>query len=80
MHLDATASAAAASAPGFSHAQLARLACSVEQRRQQLKSEIDAFIARKHDELRQFAHEVRALAVHSATALPHPDHTVTNRA
>ena len=53
MHLHAAAKLAA-EVPGFSQEQLDRLARSVEARRQQLEEDINAYIARKQDELQQF--------------------------
>lgn len=44
---------------GFSHAQLEALTHSVEQRRQQLEKDIQDYIARKQDELRQYEQQVR---------------------
>jgi hypothetical protein len=57
MHLHA-APDVVAEAPGFSQEQLARLARSVELRRQQLEEDINAYIQRKQAELRQYAQEV----------------------
>lgn len=48
----------AAEVPGFSQEQLDRLARSVEARRQQLEEDINAYIQRKQDELRQYESEV----------------------
>ena len=53
MHLHAAPNLAA-EVPGFSREQLDRLARSVEARRQQLEEDINAYIARKQDELRQY--------------------------
>ncbi|KAF2624811.1 hypothetical protein BU25DRAFT_413351 [Macroventuria anomochaeta] len=57
MHLHATPSLAA-EVPGFSQEQLDRLARSVEARRQQLEEDINAYIQRKQDELRQYETEL----------------------
>lgn len=57
MHLHAAPSLAA-EVPGFSQEQLDRLAHSVELRRQQLEEDINAYIRRKQDELRQYEQEV----------------------
>ena len=57
MHLHAAPSLAA-EVPGFSQEQLDRLAHNVELRRQQLEEDINAYIARKQDELRQYEQEV----------------------
>ena len=57
MHLHAAPNLAA-EVPGFSREQLDRLARSVEARRQQLEEDINAYIARKQDELRQYESEV----------------------
>jgi hypothetical protein len=59
MHLHATAGLAA-EVPGFSQEQLDSLARSVEARRLQLEEDINAYIARKQDELRQHETEVCA--------------------
>jgi hypothetical protein len=58
MHLHATPGLAA-EVPGFAQAQLDSLARSVEARRLQLEEDINAYIARKQDELRQYESEVR---------------------
>ena len=58
MHLSLPPSAAA-SVPGFSREQLDSLARSVEARRQQLEADINAYVARKQEELRQYESEVR---------------------
>ena len=57
MHLS-TAPLAAAEVPGCAQEQLDRLARSVEARRQQLEEDINAYIARKQDELRRYESEV----------------------
>lgn len=57
MHLT-TAPELAAEVPGCAQEQLDRLARSVEARRQQLEEDINAYIARKQDELRQYESEV----------------------
>ncbi|KAF3051115.1 hypothetical protein E8E11_006571 [Didymella keratinophila] len=57
MHLHATAGLAA-EVPGFAQAQLDSLARSVEARRLQLEEDINAYIARKQDELRQYESEL----------------------
>lgn len=49
---------AAAEVAGFSHAQLEQLARSVEARRVQLEDDINAYIARKQEELRRHESEV----------------------
>lgn len=58
MHLHATTPSVAAEVPGVAQAQLDVLARSVEARRVQLEADIDAYIARKQDELRQYETEV----------------------
>jgi len=67
MHLHATAGLAA-EVPGFAQAQLDSLARSVEARRLQLEEDINAYIARKQDELRQYESEVRLRDAISAIA------------
>ncbi|KAF2995552.1 hypothetical protein E8E13_003449 [Curvularia kusanoi] len=57
MHLT-TAPELAAEVPGCAQEQLDRLARSVEARRQQLEEDINAYIARKQDELRQYESEL----------------------
>ncbi|KAJ4338278.1 hypothetical protein N0V87_004046 [Didymella glomerata] len=57
MHLHATPGLAA-EVPGFAQAQLDSLARSVEARRLQLEEDINAYIARKQDELRQYESEL----------------------
>lgn len=58
--------------PGCAQEQLDRLARSIEARRQQLEEDINAYIARKQDELRRYESEVgkpnrfRALDPHSS--------------
>ena len=64
----------AAEVPGFSREQLDRLARSVEARRQQLEEDINAYIARKQDELRQYESEVctHRTAPHRTARIPAP--------
>ena len=47
-----------AEVPGFTKEQLDTLARSVELRRQQLQRDIDAYIASKQDELRNYGQQV----------------------
>jgi hypothetical protein len=47
-----------AEVPGFGKEQLDALACSVELRRQQLEQDIQDYIKRRQDELRQYEQEV----------------------
>lgn len=71
MHLHAGPSLAA-EVPDFSQDQLDRLARSVEARRQQLEEDINAYVARKQDELRQYEHEVGTVphCAHSCAHAP----------
>ena len=57
MHLSTTPRLAA-EVPGCAQEQLDRLARSVEARRLQLEEDINAYIARKQDELRRYESEV----------------------
>ncbi len=57
MHLHATP-ALAAEVAGVTQEELDRLARSVEAQRRQLENDIDAYIARKQTELRQYESEV----------------------
>lgn len=47
-----------AEVPGFQKEQLHALACSVELRRQQLEQDIQDYIKRRQDELREYEQEV----------------------
>lgn len=72
MHLS-TAPLLAAEVPGCAQEQLDRLARSVEARRQQLEEDINAYIARKQDELRRYESEVGQVTPHCrAFPRPHP--------
>jgi len=48
---------ALAEVPGFSPAQLDALTRSIEQKKQQLEDEINAYIRRKQDDLRRYERE-----------------------
>jgi hypothetical protein len=70
MHLS-TAPLLAAEVPGCAQEQLDRLSRSVEARRQQLEEDINAYIARKQDELRRYESEVGQVMPH-CRAFPRP--------
>lgn len=59
---------------GFSQAQLDALTHSVEQRRQQLEKDIQDYIARKQDELRQYEEQVRRPFLDLGASLRFPFH------
>lgn len=63
MHLS-TAPLLVAEVPGCAQEELDRLARSVEARRQQLEEDINAYIARKQEELRRYESEVGQVMPH----------------
>lgn len=72
MHHLHTAPNLAAEAPGCAQEQLDRLARSIEARRQQLEEDINAYIARKQDELRRYESEVGSGSARSTHSCARP--------